>query len=77
MASSAYFPSWSLENSIKLRRVAVTAASPSLNGYQKGRYFYCLRDISLDNNHADFADVDHFFPHDLRKCDAEKPINGG
>jgi hypothetical protein len=60
----------------KLRRVAVTAASPSLNGYQKGRCFYCFRDISLDNNHPDFADVDHFFPHDLRNCDAEKPING-
>ena len=60
----------------KLRRVAVTAASPSLNGYQKGRCFYCFRDISLDNNHPDFADVDHFFPHDLRKCAAEKPING-
>jgi len=60
----------------KLRRVAVTGASPSLNGYQKGRCFYCFKDISLDNNHPDFADVDHFFPHDLRKCDAEKPING-
>jgi 5-methylcytosine-specific restriction endonuclease McrA len=60
----------------KLRRVAVTGASPSLNGYQKGRCFYCFRDISLDNNHTDFADVDHFFPHDLRKCDAGKPING-
>ena len=60
----------------KLRRVAVTGASPSLNGYQKGRCFYCFRNISLDNNHQDFADVDHFFPHDLRKCDAEKPING-
>ncbi|MFZ4502567.1 MAG: hypothetical protein ACOYM1_01325 [Methylovulum sp.] len=60
----------------KLRRVSVTAASPSLNGYQKGRCFYCFRDISLDNKHPDFADVDHFFPHVLRKCDAGKPING-
>ncbi len=51
----------------KLRRVPVTAASPSLNGYQKGRCFYCFREISIDNNHQDFADVDHFFPHDLRK----------
>ena len=47
----------------KLRRVPVTAASPSLNGYQKGRCFYCFREISIDNNHQDFADVDHFFPH--------------
>ncbi len=60
----------------KLRRVPVTGASPSLNGYQKGRCFYCYREISIENGHQDFADVDHFFPHDLRKCDAEKPING-
>jgi 5-methylcytosine-specific restriction endonuclease McrA len=60
----------------KLRRVPVTAASSSLNGYQKGRCFYCFRDISIATNHQDVADVDHFFPHDLRKCDAGKPING-
>ena len=60
----------------KLRRVSVTSARPSLNGYQKGRCFYCYRDISIDQHHVDFADVDHFFPHDLRQCDTEKPING-
>ncbi|MBE0472322.1 MAG: HNH endonuclease [Methyloprofundus sp.] len=61
----------------KLRRVAVTPASPALNGYQKGKCFYCFREISIDKeNSADFADVDHFFPHILRQCDAEKPING-
>lgn len=60
----------------KLRRVPVTSARPSLNGYQKGRCFYCFRDVSIDQNHQDFADVDHFFPHDLRQCDATKPING-
>jgi hypothetical protein len=60
----------------KLRRVPVTSARPSLNGYQKGRCFYCFREITIQQNHDDCADVDHFFPHDLRKCDAEKPING-
>ena len=60
----------------KLRRVPVTSAKSSLNGYQKGRCFYCFREISIEQNHVDCADVDHFFPHDLRKCDAEKPING-
>ena len=60
----------------KLRRVSVTSARPSLNGYQKGRCFYCFRDISIDQRHQDFSDVDHFFPHDLRQCDATKPING-
>lgn len=59
-----------------LRRVQVTSARPSLNGYQKGRCFYCFREISIDQNHVDFADVDHFFPHALRQCDPEKPVNG-
>jgi hypothetical protein len=60
----------------KLQRVPVTSAKASLNGYQKGRCFYCFREISILQNHSDCADVDHFFPHDLRKCDNEKPING-
>jgi hypothetical protein len=60
----------------KLRRVSVTSARPSLNGYQKGKCFYCFREISIDQNHPDLADVDHFFPHALRQCDPDKPING-
>jgi hypothetical protein len=60
----------------KLRRVPVTSAKPSLNGYQKGRCFYCFREIVIEQNYQNSADVDHFFPHDLRKCDIEKPING-
>lgn len=57
----------------KLRRVSVTSARPSLNGYQKGRCFYCFREISIE---PDYSEVDHFFPHALRKCDDSKPING-
>lgn len=60
----------------KFRRVSVTSARPSLNGYQKGRCFYCFREISINQNHEDFADVDHFFPHVLRQCDHDKPVNG-
>lgn len=60
----------------KLRRVSVTSARPSLNGYQKGRCFYCFREISIDPKSDDFADVDHFFPHVLRQCDPTKPVNG-
>lgn len=60
----------------KLRRVSVTSARPSLNGYQKGKCFYCFREISIDQSHPDFADVDHFFPHLLRQCDPDKPVNG-
>lgn len=60
----------------KLRRVSVASARPSLNGYQKGRCFYCFRDISIDSSNKNFADVDHFFPHVLRQCDPTKPVNG-
>ncbi len=60
----------------KLRRVPVSSARASLNGYQKGRCFYCYRDISIEKNHIELADVDHFFPHVLRFCDPYKPVNG-
>lgn len=60
----------------KLKRVSVTPARPSLNGYQKGRCFYCFREISIIQGLDESADVDHFFPHVLRQCDPEKPVNG-
>lgn len=60
----------------KLRRVQVSSARASLNGYQKGRCFYCYRNISIEKNHDALADVDHFFPHVLRSCDPFKPVNG-
>lgn len=59
-----------------LKRVSVTSARPALNGYQKGRCFYCFKDISVEPFHNDLADVDHFFPHILKKCDTTKPIDG-
>ncbi len=59
-----------------LRRTALTSASPSLNGYQKGRCFYCYRDISIIQGHEHTADVDHFFPHILKQCGSDKPIDG-
>lgn len=60
----------------KLRRVTVTAAKPALNGYQKGKCFYCFKEITIESEQAHSADVDHFFPHKIRECDANKPING-
>lgn len=59
-----------------LRRTTITSARPALNGYQKGRCFYCFRDISIDFGSKSLADVDHFFPHTLKKCDPHKPIDG-
>lgn len=60
----------------KLRRVTVTAAKPALNGYQKSRCFYCFKAITIESQLEHSADVDHFFPHILRECDHQKPING-
>lgn len=59
-----------------LRRTTVTSARPALNGYQKGRCFYCFRDISVIYGSDNLADVDHFFPHMLKQCDSRKPIDG-
>lgn len=47
------------------RRTAVTKARDALNGYQKGRCFYCYRDVGTTPGAADLADVDHVFPHVL------------
>ena len=58
------------------RRVAITSSRDALNGYQKGRCFYCFRNITIDAESSDLADVDHFFPHKLNFCAKDKPING-
>jgi 5-methylcytosine-specific restriction endonuclease McrA len=57
------------------RRITLTSARPALNGYQKGRCFYCYRTISITES-SELADVDHFFPHILKQCDNGKPIDG-
>ncbi|SDJ51991.1 HNH endonuclease [Ferrimonas sediminum] len=44
------------------RRVAITSCRDSLNGYQKGRCFYCYDEISVEPGHEKLADVDHFLP---------------
>ncbi len=46
------------------KRKAVTSSRHALNGYQKGKCFYCDTDISIQENLN--ADVDHFFPHKLK-----------
>ena len=47
----------------QMRRVNITSARNSLNGYQKGKCFYCFKDISLIEGDDDIAHIDHFFPH--------------
>ncbi len=60
----------------EIKRIGVTSARPALNGYQKGRCFYCYRDISAVSGDDELADVDHFFAHRLKACDPGKPIDG-
>lgn len=47
------------------KRINVTSSKNSLNGYQKGKCFYCRKDISIESGHENSCDVDHFFPHML------------
>lgn len=49
----------------KQRRVDITSSRGALNGYQKGRCFYCFKQISIVENMDNLADIDHFFPHCL------------
>jgi len=59
-----------------LKRVDVTSAQAALNGYQKGKCFYCFRDIAIDNHIGAPAEVDHFFPHTLKQYSPAANING-
>ena len=48
------------------RRKAVTSCRDALNGYQKGKCFYCFDDISISDPSM-LPDVDHFFAHKLKQ----------
>ena len=50
----------------KFRRRDITSARDALNGYQKGKCFYCFDSISVEEKSGDLCDVDHFFPHTLQ-----------
>lgn len=51
------------------RRTTITSCRGALNGYQKGKCFYCGSSISVVSGDAMLADVDHFFPHVLSGMD--------
>lgn len=51
----------------RLKRTDITSARDALNGYQKGKCFYCFNDISVDPIADNLADVDHFFAHTLKQ----------
>jgi hypothetical protein len=56
------------------QRKAITSCRGALNGYQKGKCFYCFRDISVVEGANDLAEVDHLFPHVLKARLAESRL---
>jgi hypothetical protein len=59
------------------RRKGVTSSRNALNGYQRGRCFFCYEKISVRQNHPNVCHVDHFFPYSLRRQGIiEEIING-
>ena len=57
------------------KRKPVTSSRHALNGYQQGRCFYCSSGISLTEKDT-LAEVDHFFPHTLKKADFGSTVDG-
>lgn len=57
------------------RRTNITSCRTALNGYQKGKCFYCFGDISIVSGTESLTDVDHFFPYALRN-DIAQPVDG-
>jgi hypothetical protein len=58
------------------RRKSVASSRDALNGYQKGKCFYCFSDIKLDSTSELYPDVDHFFPHILKQHSYGSSIDG-
>jgi hypothetical protein len=63
----AYEPATAaLTTRLRGRRIDVTSCRSALNGYQKGRCFWCFDAISIEAGEA-LADVDHVLPWILRE----------
>ena len=60
----------------KVRRTNLTTSRNALNGYQKGRCFYCYNNISIINSSHNFCEVDHFFPFVLKKNSVLNSVDG-
>ena len=57
-------------------RRSITSCRDALNGYQKGKCFYCFADVSVRPEAADLADIDHFFPHTLQPHEPKVNLDG-
>jgi len=58
------------------RRANLTSCRDALNGYQKGKCFYCFNEISVVSASERLADVDHFHPRMLVQLDAPLRLDG-
>jgi 5-methylcytosine-specific restriction endonuclease McrA len=58
------------------RRASLTSCRDALNGYQKGKCFYCFSDISVESNSDLLADVDHFHPRTLMQIGSSLNLDG-
>ena len=58
------------------RRINITSSRDALNGYQKGRCFYCFDEISVAPKSDQLADVDHFFPWVLKRDGIAMDVDG-
>ena len=59
------------------RRKSITGSREALNGYQKGKCFYCFSDISIDIELKEqYPEVDHFFPHTLKHHGFSNIVDG-
>lgn len=59
----------------KFKRRSVTSSRNALNGYQKGTCFYCGTEMQLLGERMN-VDVDHFFPHRLKKGELGINLDG-
>jgi hypothetical protein len=57
-------------------RIDITSCRDALNGYQKGKCFYCFSDIAVKSGEINLADVDHFFPFILQPYLPGRNMNG-
>lgn len=58
------------------RRKDVTSARSALNGYQKGKCFYCFDDITINSGDELLCDVDHYYPYILQQTLKAFNLNG-
>ncbi|EPF6298680.1 HNH endonuclease signature motif containing protein [Acinetobacter baumannii] len=47
-------------------RTDLTPVRKPLNGYQKGKCFYCYKSISVESNQVNTCDVDHLIPMSIQ-----------